>query len=186
MRVVAGMFGGRRLQAPPGMGTRPTPDRVREALFSSLGPLDGVAVADPFAGSGALGIEALSRGAASCVFGERDRDALRVLRANLATLGLGPPDALVEPRGWRRALETAAPAGLVLLDPPFDDLPDVLPRLAAALSGVVAPGGRLVVESPSRGPEPDVSPLRVARRRDRTYGSVRITIVELDPEPSSS
>lgn len=185
MRVVAGRLGGRRLQAPAGTGTRPTPDRVREALFASLGPMDGLVVVDAFAGSGALGIEALSRGAARCVFGERDRRALGALRANLAALGLASPDARVEPGGWRAALDAAAPADLCLVDPPFADLPRVLPRVLEALPAVLAPGARLVVETPSRDPEPTVGPVAVARRRDRTYGSVRITIVETETEPPS-
>ncbi len=93
MRVIAGRFGGRRLAAPRGSGTRPTSDRVREALFSMLGEIEGASVLDLFAGTGALGIEALSRGAASAVFVERDPAALSALRANLATLGLHRPAA---------------------------------------------------------------------------------------------
>ena len=93
MRVVAGTLGGRRLRAPRGTDTRPTSDRVREAVFSMLGPLDGMRVLDLFAGSGALGIEALSRGATHAVFVERTRPALDVLRANLEALGLGPERA---------------------------------------------------------------------------------------------
>src|SRR5258707_14629336 len=87
MRVIAGQWGGRRLAAPPGRATRPTSDRVREALFSILGPLDGERVLDLFAGSGALGLEALSRGAASATLVERAPAALRALRENVAALG---------------------------------------------------------------------------------------------------
>ena len=89
MRIVAGRFGGRRLQAPPGRGTRPTSDRVREALFSTLGPLGGALVLDLFAGSGALGLEALSRGAAHADLVERDARAAAVARANAEALGAG-------------------------------------------------------------------------------------------------
>src|SRR3954454_8733814 len=91
MRVISGEFGGRKLIAPEGLSTRPTTDKVRQAVFNSLGSmgvLEGATVADLYAGSGALGIEALSRGADSCVFVERDRAALTALRANLKTLGL--------------------------------------------------------------------------------------------------
>src|ERR1022692_5050286 len=95
MRVIAGEFGGRRLSAPRGRTTRPTSDRVREAVFSMLGPIDGARVLDLFAGTGALGIEALSRGAARAVFVERDAGALEALRANLVGLGLAEPHARV-------------------------------------------------------------------------------------------
>ena len=91
IRVVSGEFGGRKLVVPDGLATRPTTDKVRQAVFNSLdsaGLIDGAAVADLFAGSGALGIEALSRGAATCVFVERDRAVLQALRANIAALGL--------------------------------------------------------------------------------------------------
>jgi 16S rRNA (guanine966-N2)-methyltransferase len=97
MRVIAGRFRGRRLTAPRGSGTRPTADRVREALFSMLGEIEGASVLDLFAGTGALGIEALSRGAASAVFVERDPAALAALRANLAALGLQTPAEVGSP-----------------------------------------------------------------------------------------
>ena len=110
MRVVAGRFGGRRLAAPAGRDTRPTSDRVREALFSMLGPLDGVRALDLFAGSGALGIEALSRGAASALLVERDARAVAVIRANLAALGLAEPEARVIAGGARaRAAQRIRP-----------------------------------------------------------------------------
>ncbi len=127
MRVIAGRFGGRRLAAPRGAATRPTADRVREALFSMLGSLDGASVLDLFAGTGALGIEALSRGAAQAVFVERDRLALSALRANLAALGLGAeggePQVQVRARDAVAALGGAIEQGetydLVFLDPPY-------------------------------------------------------------------
>src|SRR4051794_19500228 len=95
MRVIAGTLRGRRLKAPAGRSTRPTSDRVREALFSMLGEIDGVQVLDLFAGTGALGIEALSRGAAAAVFVERDGAAAAVLRENLGALGIGSERAEV-------------------------------------------------------------------------------------------
>src|SRR5258708_2112787 len=121
MRVVAGLVGGRRLRVPPGRGTRPTSDLVRGAMFNSLTSfdlIDGAAVADLFAGSGALGIEALSRGAASAVFVERDRQAIATIRGNLTDLGLADratvvmADALVW-AGRALAIDVA------LVDPPY-------------------------------------------------------------------
>jgi 16S rRNA (guanine966-N2)-methyltransferase len=120
MRIIAGQWRGRRLAAPKGDLTRPTADRTRETLFSMLtsrlGSFDGLAVGDFFAGSGALGLEALSRGAASCLFVEQDAEALRTLRGNLAALG-----ARGEVRGGSvLALGPARlPLDLLLLDPPY-------------------------------------------------------------------
>ena len=123
MRVIAGTWRGRKLVAPKGDVTRPTADRTRETLFSMLvsrlGSLEGLAVADLFAGSGALGIEALSRGAASCLFVEQDRAALDALRANLSGLGIGRAGEVRA--GSVLALgAVAAPLDLILLDPPYD------------------------------------------------------------------
>src|SRR5215207_4063793 len=120
MRVVAGELRGRRIEAPPGNDTRPTTDKFREAVFNALGSLDLIrdaVVVDLYAGSGALGIEALSRGAATCTFVERDRTALRTLRANIEHLGIErrskvvAGDALVQARGL--------PADVALADPPY-------------------------------------------------------------------
>src|SRR4051794_29663322 len=111
MRIVAGRFGGRRLQAPPGRSTRPTSDRVREALFSILGPLDGARVLDLFAGSGALGLEALSRGADHADLVERDSRAAAVARLNAEALALGPDEVAVLRMPAQRALEDARRSG---------------------------------------------------------------------------
>ncbi len=175
MRIVGGRFGGRRLAAPPGRGTRPTSDRVREAVFSILGPLDGARVLDLYAGSGALGLEALSRDAASAVFVERDRRALAALRANLDALGIAGTvravDALAALREARNGGETY---DLVLCDPPY--------RLASALGGplsealvpVLAAGARVVTESDRRAPlDLDLDPATVDERR---YGDTLIRI----------
>lgn len=121
MRIIAGQWRGRPLVAPKGDTTRPTADRTREALFSMLtsrlGEFEGLAVADLFAGSGALGLEALSRGAASCLFVEQDRGALDALRANAAKLGLERPDIRASSA---MALGTARePLDLILMDPPY-------------------------------------------------------------------
>ena len=125
MRIIAGEFRGRRLAAPKGEGTRPTTDRVREALMSVLasarGALDGAVVLDAFAGSGALGLEALSRGAAAAVFCERDGAALRTLRANVEAVGLAAPRARVVRTDVLEHPPAApgAPFDLVFLDPPY-------------------------------------------------------------------
>src|ERR1700736_3119455 len=135
MRVVAGEAKGRRLQAPAGPRTRPTSDRVREAIFDILGSLDaveGAVVADLFAGSGALGIEALSRGARRTVFVDRDRAAITAIRANLAGCGFGPDRAEVVPGDVGRWAAGAPPVDVILADPPYDfaGWPDLLASLA--------------------------------------------------------
>ena len=122
IRVVSGEFGGRKLLVPAGLATRPTTDKVRQAVFNSLdsaGLIDGAAVADLYAGSGALGIEALSRGAATCLFVERDRAALQALRANLAALGLTDRTTIVtsDVPAWVPALRGI---DLALIDPPYE------------------------------------------------------------------
>ena len=123
MRIVAGEWRGRKLSAPKGEATRPTADRARETLFamltSRLGDFEGLQVADLFAGSGALGLEALSRGAASCLFVEQDRTALDAIRANLASLG-AQARTRVE-AGSVMALRAAPrPLDLILADPPYE------------------------------------------------------------------
>jgi 16S rRNA (guanine966-N2)-methyltransferase len=176
VRVVAGRFGGRRLAAPPGRGTRPTSDRVREALFSTLGPLEGARVLDLFAGSGALGIEALSRGAASALLVERDPRAVAVIRANLAALGLAEPEALVHAGPARAALRNASARGdtydLVFLDPPYRSAPELGRELSEALQPLLAGGGRVVSESNRRAPLELTLPLTHERR----YGDTLIRI----------
>jgi 16S rRNA (guanine966-N2)-methyltransferase len=176
VRVVAGRFGGRRLQAPPGRGTRPTSDRVREALFSILGPIDGARALDLFAGSGALGIEALSRGVASALFVERDPRAVAVVRANLSALGLAAPEATVVAGPARMALRSASLRGdtydLVFLDPPYRSAPGLGRELSAALEPLLADGGRVVAESDRRGPLDLDLPLTHERR----YGDTLIRI----------
>lgn len=150
MRVIAGRFGGRRLRVPSA-GVRPTSDRVREALFASLGDLGGVRVLDLFAGSGALGIEALSRGAAALVLVERSAPAAAVVRENLATLGVGREarvlraEALAAVRRLARAHERFE---LVLIDPPWSEPAEPERTLRAlATSGILAAGAALVVET---------------------------------------
>jgi len=182
MRVIAGTLRGRRLQAPPDRTTRPTPDRVREALFSALesalggpGALHGARVLDLFAGTGALGIEALSRGAVEAVFVEPDARALAALRANLAALGLDGR-ARVVPGTAQRFLESREERRyqVVFLDPPFTrvDVEACLLRLAEAR--LVAGGGLAVVEHPA-GEAPLGSGWDATFQRD--YGSVGISFL---------
>ena len=176
MRVVAGRYGGRRLRAPPGHATRPTSDRVREALFAMLGPLDGARVLDLFAGSGALAIEALSRGAAHAVFVERDPGAVAVIRANLNALGVPAERARVVPRPARAALRDASARAetydLVLLDPPYRSAPELGRELSIALEPLLAPGARVVGESDRRSP----LQLSVPLTQQRRYGDTLIRI----------
>jgi 16S rRNA (guanine966-N2)-methyltransferase len=173
VRIVAGSRKGARIFAPKGGNTRPTGDRVREAAFSLIGPVDEAAVLDLFAGSGAMGLEALSRGAASAVFVESDRNACRTIERNLAKLGLTGASVLC-----RDALQALAAESrtydLVLCDPPygFEDHP----RLAGYLTRVLAPNGLLVYETGAK-EQPELEGLTV--RTSRTYGSARLTLFEL-------
>jgi 16S rRNA (guanine966-N2)-methyltransferase len=177
MRVIAGRLGGRRLKAPKGRSTtRPTSDRVREALFSMLGDLREAVVLDLFAGTGALGIEALSRGAARAVFVERDAAAVAVLRANLADLGLGEREAGVRVGDALAALRTARARGetydLVLIDPPYSRARELGGELSALLPALLAPGARVVMENDRRAPAELALEIAVQRR----YGDTTITI----------
>jgi 16S rRNA (guanine966-N2)-methyltransferase len=176
MRVIAGSLGGRRLAAPPGQRTRPTSDRVREALFAALGEVSASVALDLFAGTGALGIEALSRGAERAVFVERDAAAIRSLRANLGALGLAEPRAEVRVADVRVALRTARERGetydLVFVDPPYRQAPQLGRELSALLPAVLVPGARVVVESDRRAP----AGLRIEVVRERRYGDTQITI----------
>lgn len=176
MRIVAGSRKGRRIAAPPGRETRPTGDRVREAVFNLVGPLDGARVLDLYAGSGAMGLEALSRGAEHATFVERDRPAAATIARNAETLGFTA--VAVRRDDARRVLAADATAGtlydLVLVDPPYRMLAGLLPDLTRLLPPVVAPGGLVVVESEAR-EEPE---LPLPRRTSRRYGSVRVSVFE--------
>jgi len=174
MRVIAGELGGRRLRSPRGEATRPTGERVREALFSMLGELAGLTVLDLFAGSGALGIEALSRGAAAATFVERSPRALVALRANLADLGLRERARVVEGDALA-ALRAPGNYDLVFLDPPYAAAGSLAGALASGLPGVLAAGARVVSESDRRTPLELGLPLR----RERRYGNTLIRIHEM-------
>jgi 16S rRNA (guanine(966)-N(2))-methyltransferase RsmD len=154
MRVIAGRYGGRRLQAPPGTATRPTSDRVREALFSILGArVVDARVLDVFAGSGALGLEALSRGAASATFVDSAPAALRALRANVAALGADAEVVRADALKWLRAASAGARQyDLVFLDPPYRQAEALGATLSGLLPAVLGPDALVVAESDRRAP----------------------------------
>ena len=176
LRVTGGRLGGRRIRVPPKAGVRPTADRVREALFARLSDLDGVHVLDLYAGSGALGIEALSRGAASAVFVERAAPVLAVLRENLGSLGLdGVSEVAVGDATTtvRRLARAGLRFDLVLLDPPYrEPLEAVRALRALATSGILAAGALVVAETSRR---PALPPIEGLERLDeRRYGDTVI------------
>jgi 16S rRNA (guanine966-N2)-methyltransferase len=174
VRIVAGSRKGHRIAAPKGVVTRPTGDRVREAVFSIVGPIEGARVLDLFAGSGAMGLEALSRGAASAVFVERDRGACRVVQQNLEKLRLTGADVrcgdvLAELRAERARGRLY---DLVLADAPYEQWERLEPALGGLVRDVLAEDGLVVVETASR-VEPQLPLDLVTTRR---YGSARITV----------
>jgi 16S rRNA (guanine966-N2)-methyltransferase len=168
-RIIAGEHRGRRLKVPPGSGTRPTSDRAREGLFSSLQSLldlEGTTVLDLYAGSGALGLEALSRGASAATLVEHDPIALRVLQGNVDDLGVAA--TVVEAEVARFLAGPPTPYGLLLADPPYAeelDLEAVLPW--------VADGGIVVLERATRGSAPEV-PGGLVEERSRRYGEATL------------
>jgi 16S rRNA (guanine966-N2)-methyltransferase len=170
VRVVAGEFRGRRLAAPRGQCTRPTADRVREALFSMLGDVSGARVLDLYAGSGALGIEALSRGAESAVFVERDVRAAAVIERNLTSLGL--EQRVVRQDAMRFLAHEEGTFDLVFCDPPYDSASRLAGPLAERLPALTSEEARIVTESDKRTPLELPFPLLT----ERTYGDTRIAI----------
>jgi 16S rRNA (guanine966-N2)-methyltransferase len=171
MRVIAGELGGRRLRTARGEATRPTAARVREALFSMLGELSGALVLDLFAGSGALGIEALSRGAAFATFVERAPAALAALRANIEALRLGERCRVVGGEALA-ALRGPDTYDLVFLDPPYAQAAELAGALSLALPAALRPEARVVSESDRRAPLELALPLL----RERRYGDTMIRI----------
>jgi 16S rRNA (guanine966-N2)-methyltransferase len=170
LRVVAGAFKGRPLRAARGRATRPTADRVREALFSMLGDVSGARVLDLYAGSGALGIEALSRGAASALFVERDARAVAAIQRNLGSVGV---EAEVRRQDALRFLAHAeGPFDLVLIDPPYDSALRQAEPLAERLPAVLSDHARIVTESDKRSPLELPLPLVT----ERIYGDTRIAV----------
>lgn len=172
MRIVAGSRKGHRIAAPRGVVTRPTGDRVREAAFSLIGPIDGATVLDLFAGTGALGIEALSRGAASATFVDADLHAVRAIRENLTVTGLGATARVVHADVFRFLADSLQPVDLAFADPPyaFTDWPRLLAVLPARLIAIEAathvamePGWRAL--------------------RSKRYGDTVVTLARVESPP---
>jgi 16S rRNA (guanine966-N2)-methyltransferase len=178
VRIIAGSRKGARIFAPKGLDTRPTADRVREAAFNLLGPgaAEAATVLDLFAGSGAMGLEALSRGAAHATFVENDREACRTINRNLDKLGLD--NATVFCQEALAALRADARTGtrydLVLVDPPYRRFSSLQNAMIRHLPDVLAPGGALLIET-AADEEPE---LPLAKQKSRSYGAARLTIFE--------
>lgn len=180
MRVIAGEFGGRRLQAPRGRNTRPTSDRVREALFMSLGDLSDFSVVDLFSGSGALGIEALSRGAREVHFVDSDRIARTVLEENLDALGIRSRATtwpLTLPQGLKRLAGALATADLVLADPPYGGAQARAVLDGLGRPGVLRTGTRVVLERHQKDVVMDNAGM-LTRVRERRYGETVVDLFE--------
>lgn len=175
MRIIAGQWRGRQIAAPKGDATRPTADRTREGLFSMLvsriGSFEGLTVADLFAGSGALGIEALSRGAASCLFVEQDRAAIETLRANLAKLGATADVRAISVLSLGPA---PAPLDLVMIDPPYGSGAGGVAIDKLARLGWIGSGTWVSIET---GANEAVEVAGFAVDADRSYGKARITLL---------
>jgi 16S rRNA (guanine966-N2)-methyltransferase len=173
VRVIGGRFGGRPLAAPRGRETRPTPDRVREALFSILVSVEGAEVLDLFAGSGALAIEALSRGAAQATLVDSAGPAIATIRANLEALGVTAEVRRQSASAFlQRARADARQYDLVFLDPPYRHASALGRELSTSLAPVLAPDARVVAESDRRAPLELDRPLLHERR----YGDTLIRI----------
>jgi 16S rRNA (guanine966-N2)-methyltransferase len=184
MRVIAGTLGGRRLVAPKGLATRPTGERVREALFSILGSVEGATVLDLYAGTGALGIEALSRGARRAVFVESARPALVALRENLDSLGLAARAKVlaVDVERAPKDLGRDGPFDLVVADPPWAVVAAAARALERVTATALAPGARVVLEHAARDAAPVVAGLVV--RSTRAWGDTAVTIYDLVEPPA--
>ena len=177
MRIIAGEWRGRKLVAPAGLETRPTADRARETLFSMLasrlGSFEGLRVADLYAGSGALGLEALSRGAAHASFVEHDRNALKAIEANISALGASPRTAVRAMSASR--LPNGDAFDLIFADPPYAPGSGTATARAVAEAGWLAPGGWMAIET-GRGAAvepPDSWTIEV----DRQVGRARLTLL---------
>ncbi|MHA6719283.1 16S rRNA (guanine(966)-N(2))-methyltransferase RsmD [Sphingomonas sp. RS6] len=179
MRIIAGEWRGRLLVAPKGDTTRPTADRTREALFSMLasrlGSFEDLAVGDLFAGSGALGLEALSRGAASCLFVEQDRAALDTLKANVAALGAKGAD--IRPSSVLALGPARAPLDLILMDPPYGSGAGAVALDKLARLGWVGPATWISIET---GRDEMVSVAGFTVDADRVHGKARLTLLRAD------
>ena len=176
MRIVAGEWRGRPIVAPEGMATRPTADRVRETLFSMLasrlGSFEGLRVADLFAGSGALGFEALSRGAMFACFVEREARAIAAIRHNAERLGA--TDRIRVLSGSALALTPADPFDLIFADPPYDDSAGSAAVKSVCAAEWLRPGGWMSVET-RRGDR--VEPAGLSIEAERDVGRARLTLL---------
>lgn len=185
-RIIAGSAGGRRLDTPKGSGTRPTSDRVREALFSRLehvGAILGADVLDLYAGSGALGLEAFSRGATSATFVEADRGVAHVIRDNVKSLNFSPVRVVTQSVDKFLAQPPTVKANLVLMDPPYSVSEEQLRDDIKALvdGGWLAPRALLAVERSSRSPEPTWHD-KLDALKPRVYGETTMWFAELGHE----
>jgi len=178
VRIIAGSRKGARIFAPKGSDTRPTGDRVREAAFNLIGPgrVEDANVLDLFAGSGAMGLEALSRGAAHATFVESNRDACRTINRNLDKLGLEGATVLCQDAltALRADVRGVTRYDLVLVDPPYRRFSSLQNALIQHLPEILAPGGLLLVETAAE-EEPE---LPLQKRTSRRYGSARLTLFE--------
>lgn len=175
-RIIAGRYGGRRIETPKGDGTRPTSDRVREALFSSLeselGGFDELSVLDLFAGSGALGLESLSRGAKHATFVESDARAATVIKRNVTSLGVDNASVLRSTASAFAEQPIDQRFDVVFIDPPYALATDLVAALVHQLSGHSASGALFVVERATR--DPFVWPEGVEGLRSKKYGETTL------------
>jgi 16S rRNA (guanine966-N2)-methyltransferase len=182
MRIIAGSRKGARIFAPKGSETRPTGDRVREAAYNLIGPgrVEAASVLDLFAGSGAMGLEALSRGAAHTTFVESDREACRTINRNLDKLGLEGATVLCQDslQALRADVRAGTRYDLVLVDPPYRRFSSLQNALIQHLPHILSSDGLLLVET-AAGEEPD---LPLLKRTSRRYGAARLTLFEHERE----
>ena len=178
IRIVAGTHRGRRLRVAAGTTVRPTSERVREAVFDALGPIGGLRVLDLFAGTGAMGLESLSRGAAECVFVENDLRVVSVLRENIAALDYEHVCRVIQ-SPYEKAAEGLAAAGrsfdLLFVDPPYRILTEVEVTLTPLLPALLGDGGIAVIE----GGKVSHAALGLSPVFDRTYGDTRVTMIRM-------
>jgi 16S rRNA (guanine966-N2)-methyltransferase len=177
LRIVAGIAGGRTIRAPRGQDTRPTSDKVRQAVFNILGPPpQGARVLDLFAGSGALGLEALSRGAVECVLVDRAIAAIRIARENAAALGFAETTSFVQAEALSALTRVAGPFHWVFVDPPYagDQAERVLAALGGAQAALLGPDAMVIVEHDQRRAPADRH--GVLERRDlRRWGDTAVS-----------
>ncbi|HLA80440.1 MAG TPA: 16S rRNA (guanine(966)-N(2))-methyltransferase RsmD [Thermoleophilia bacterium] len=178
VRIVAGSKRGQRLKVPAASDVRPTSERVREAIFAALGPVEGLRVLDLFAGTGAMGLEALSRGARCCAFVESDRAVAAVLRVNIAGLGFESSSKVYVADYWTSVQRLAAgsePFDLLFVDPPYRMLPEVEAKLEPLLPGLIGEDGAVVIEGPrSAGAGFSREPIF-----NRVYGDTRVIMISM-------